>query len=434
MKDEHLIQKAISGDSSAFCKLVEKYFDSVCSALCSLITNPLDAEEIAQEAFLRAYLYLRKLRRPSSFRSWVMRIAFNLAMDQARRRMREPQFISLSEIDPDRLQMPSFEDDILRDELVREASETIDGLPDMDGEMVRKWIFDGRSYRDLSEEYDMSYDAVAKRIRRGLKKVKRRVRERLSGIILIPWEKMLKLIGGVVMKVSTKVAITGAVMLMLGGAGVWMVKHHGEEKPMPKADEVKVERQVSVRAPAMVAGRPKRKKEDDFTCEEFNRLLDECLPYLDEGEKEDVREVAGESDETQEPLETQVSDETPSQREERGPDQERQRQIEELKERILQAAERYREILIRRKLLSQGKKYLFPDLTPEQENREYRQTQYELFDALLGYWALTEDLDPYLPGGWIYETVSGMASIRIGISSRGDECPVIGFTDDIARE
>ena len=203
---------------------------------------------------------------------------------------------------------------------------------------------------------------------------------------------------------------------------------------MPKANEVKVERRVSVRAPAMVTSRPEEKEEDDFTFEEFNRLLDECLPYLDEGEKEDVREVAGESDETQEPLETQVSDETPSQREERGPDQERQRQIEELKERILQAAERYREILIRRKLLSQGKKYLFPDLTPEQENREYRQTQYELFDALLGYWALTEDLDPYLPGGWIYETVSGMASIRIGISSRGGECPVIGFTDDIARE
>ena len=291
MKDERLIQKAISGDSSAFCKLVEKYFDSVCSALCSLITDPLDAEEIAQEAFLRAYLYLRKLRRPSSFRSWVMRIAFNLAMDQARRRMREPQFISLSEIDPDRLQMPSFEDDILRDELVREASEAIDGLPDMDGEMVRKWIFEERSYRDLSEEYNMSYDAVAKRIRRGLKKVKRRVRERLSGIILMPWEKMLKLMGGVVMKVSTKVAITGAVVLMLGGVGIWL-SYHGEEKPVPKADEVKVERQANVETPARVALRkPKPKKEKDvITFEEFNRLLDEYFAKegKEEGNKQEV--------------------------------------------------------------------------------------------------------------------------------------------------
>jgi len=202
-----------------------------------------------------------------------MRIAFNLAMDQARRRMREPQFISLSEIDPDRLQMPSFEDDILRDELVREASEAIDGLPDMDGEMLRKWIFDGRSYRDLSEEYNMSYDAVAKRIRRGLKKVKRKVRERLSGIILIPWEKMLKLIGGVVMKVSTKVAITGAVVLMLGGAGVWMMKHHGEEKPVLKPSGVKVEQRME----AMVSPQKGTKESDDLTFEEFNAFLDSVL-------------------------------------------------------------------------------------------------------------------------------------------------------------
>ena len=273
MKDERLIQKAISGDSSAFCKLVEKYFDSVCSALCSLITNPLDAEEIAQEAFLRAYLHLRKLRRPSSFRSWVMRIAFNLAMDQARRRMREPQFISLSEIDPDRLQMPSFEDDILRDELVREASEAIDGLPDMDGEMVRKWIFEERSYRDLSEEYNMSYDAVAKRIRRGLKKVKQRVRERLSGIILMPWEKMLKLMGGVVMKVSTKVAITGAVVMMLAGAGIWMTMHRGDENPVVKPSGVKVEQRME----AMVSPQKGTKESDDLTFEEFNAFLDAVL-------------------------------------------------------------------------------------------------------------------------------------------------------------
>ena len=187
--------------------------------------------------------------------------------------MREPQFISLSEIDPDRLQMPSFEDDILRDELVREASEAIDGLPDMDGEMLRKWIFDGRSYRDLSEEYNMSYDAVAKRIRRGLKKVKRRVRERLSGIILIPWEKMLKLIGGVVMKVSTKVAITGAVVMMLAGAGIWMTMHRGDENPVVKPSGVKVEQRME----AMVSPQKGTKESDDLTFEEFNAFLDSVL-------------------------------------------------------------------------------------------------------------------------------------------------------------
>ena len=52
---------------------------------------------------------------------------------------------------------------------------------------------------------------------------------------------------------------------------------------MPKANEVKVERQTSVGAPAMVVSRPKKKEEDDFTFEEFNRLLDECF----EGENQE---------------------------------------------------------------------------------------------------------------------------------------------------
>jgi hypothetical protein len=196
-------------------------------------------------------------------------------MDHERRRSRGPQLISLSEIDPDRLQMPSFEDDILRDELMRETAEAINTLPDMDGEMLRKWIFEGRSYRDLSEEYGMSYDAVAKRIRRGLDKVRRRVKGRLSGIILIPWEKMVELMGGVVMKVSTKVAITGAVVLMLGGAGVWMVRHRGEEKPVLKPSGVKVKQRME----ANVSPQKDEKggESDDLTFEQFNALLDAVL-------------------------------------------------------------------------------------------------------------------------------------------------------------
>ena len=431
MNDTELIQQTLQGNPIAFGRLMERYYDKVLLYTASLLRDYFEAEEVTQDAFLRGYHRLRELKDPNSFLPWMIRIAHNMALKRLRRR-RDLQVIPIEELEEEIADEKSFEDELLRREAEEIFYEAMEGLCEEDRGML--WgRLSGESYRELSKRYGKSVGAVKMRVRRAKEKVREKVLRRLSGIVIFPWGKIGRMIGGVVMKATTKVAITGAVVMMLAGAGIWL-SHRGGEKPMPKANEVKVERRVSVRAPAMVTSRPEEKEEDDFTFEEFNRLLDECLPYLDEGEKEDVREVAGESDETQEPLETQVSDETPSQGEGSKPDQERQRQIEELKERILQAAERYREILIRRKLLSQGKKYLFPDLTPEQENREYRQTQYELFDALLGYWALTEDLDPYLPGGWIYETVSGMASIRIGISSRGDECPVIGFTDDIARE
>ena len=89
------------------------------------------------------------------------------------------------------------------------------------------------------------------------------------------------------MKATTKVAITGAVVVMLTGAGIWL-SHRGGEKPMPKANEVKVERQTSVGAPAMVVSRPKKKEEDDFTFEEFNKLLDEWLGNAEGTERKNL--------------------------------------------------------------------------------------------------------------------------------------------------
>ncbi len=284
MKDERLIQKAISGDSSAFCKLVEKYFDSVCSALCSLITDPLDAEEIAQEAFLRAYLHLRKLRRPSSFKTWVMRIAFNIAFDRMRKR--EPQIISLSQIDPDKLSIPSFEDEILRNELLEETEKLIDRLPEMDREMLKRWLFEGKSYGELSEEYGLSYSAVAKRVQRGLKKIRKRLKWKFGGVILMPWRKIMKFPGSVIMKLSTKAVVTGMGILIAGGFGVWIVMHKWEDEPVVKPRDMmygKVEESVTSQKSV------RKEESDDLTFEEFNAFLDAVLDeYSDEQSEQAV--------------------------------------------------------------------------------------------------------------------------------------------------
>ena len=134
-------------------------------------------------------------------------------------------------------------------------------------------------------------------------------------MMIFPWGKIGRMIGGVVMKVTTKVAITGAVVMMLTGAGIWL-SYHGEEKPVPKANEVKVERRANVEAPARVVGRPEKKEKDDFTFEEFNRLLDEYFESAEEssamvssepvhdneGEKSEIKSGEGQ-DEDQETAE-----------------------------------------------------------------------------------------------------------------------------------
>ncbi len=66
MSDECLVNKALSGDTSAFEELAKRYYDLVRLLAFSILKDRHEAEDIAQEAFLKAYSRLRELRKPSS--------------------------------------------------------------------------------------------------------------------------------------------------------------------------------------------------------------------------------------------------------------------------------------------------------------------------------------------------------------------------------
>lgn len=81
-----LVQLALAGRKDAFVWLVELYQNVVYGLAYQNAPNPSDAEDIAQEAFLRAYRDLRKLRKPDRFGQWVCGIAVNVAREKTRAR------------------------------------------------------------------------------------------------------------------------------------------------------------------------------------------------------------------------------------------------------------------------------------------------------------------------------------------------------------
>ncbi|RLG66774.1 hypothetical protein DRN93_05755 [archaeon] len=293
MKGEDLLDRIVSGDQSAFKELVRKYRHTVFLSALSILHDPNEAEEIAQEVFLKVHLHLSGLRDQNAFERWLRSITCNLAINRLKRRVRR-SCIPLDEVASEDLLSPPADEELLRKEMVEEVMRAMDELPEGEREILREHLLEGKGYRELSEKYGLSYHAVVMRVKRAKEKVREKVLRRLSCVVMGPWREIIEVIGGVVMKVTTKVAITGAVVMMLTGAGIWM-SHRGEEKPMPKADEVKVERQATVEAPARVVGRPEKKEKDDFTFEEFNRLLDELFNQAlqDKGGEGSSREANG---------------------------------------------------------------------------------------------------------------------------------------------
>lgn len=85
-EDVALVRRTLTGDQQAFAALVEKYKDSVFNVAYRMLGNPSEAEDVAQEAFVRAYTQLHTYKDTHRFSTWLLSIASHLSIDQLRRR------------------------------------------------------------------------------------------------------------------------------------------------------------------------------------------------------------------------------------------------------------------------------------------------------------------------------------------------------------
>lgn len=86
MSDVALVELVLTGDQDAFSGLVERYKDAVQNLAYRMLSNAAEAEDVTQEAFVRAYTQLATYKPAHKFSTWLLSIASHLAIDQLRRR------------------------------------------------------------------------------------------------------------------------------------------------------------------------------------------------------------------------------------------------------------------------------------------------------------------------------------------------------------
>jgi RNA polymerase sigma-70 factor, ECF subfamily len=87
--DARLIDDCLRGDSAAFGCLVRKYQDRLFNTVVHVAGSREEAEDVAQEAFVQAYVKLTSFHGESAFYTWLYRIAFNIAVSRRRRKKNE---------------------------------------------------------------------------------------------------------------------------------------------------------------------------------------------------------------------------------------------------------------------------------------------------------------------------------------------------------
>ena len=113
LEDQLLVERAQRGDKNAFAQIVETYQTPVYNLAYRMLGNANDAEDAAQETFLRGYAQLRKFHADQKFATWLLSIDAHYCIDRLRRR----RFLWIS-----------LEDSPLNDTLMSDAAELDDGL------------------------------------------------------------------------------------------------------------------------------------------------------------------------------------------------------------------------------------------------------------------------------------------------------------------
>ena len=179
-----LVQAAKGGDVAAFEELVKRYDRNVFRIAQHITQNREDAEDVVQDAFLKAYQNLEQFQGQSKFYTWLVRIAVNEALMRLRRR-RPERMVSLDEdvkTEDDSVPRevadwaPNPEQLYKQSELKDILTRTIQGLPPSFRTVFVLRDVEGLSTEEAAEALDLSIPAVKSRLLRA----RLQLRERLS--------------------------------------------------------------------------------------------------------------------------------------------------------------------------------------------------------------------------------------------------------------
>ncbi|MXY04281.1 MAG: RNA polymerase sigma factor RpoE [Gammaproteobacteria bacterium] len=180
--DRELVSRVKQGDRTAFDLLFGRYQHKICSLVARHVRNPEEVEDVAQEAFIKAFRALPKFRGESAFYTWLYRIAINTAHNHQMAKSRRPPGTDIDVEDAqfmdgaDRLiENESPEAAASRDELVDAIDQAIAALPDDLRSALALREFEGLSYERIAAIMECPVGTVRSRIFRAREAVDRRI-------------------------------------------------------------------------------------------------------------------------------------------------------------------------------------------------------------------------------------------------------------------
>jgi len=183
--DATYARRVQNGDRDAFRVLIERYEGMVFDLAHRYADSPEDAEDLAQDAFLRAYRRIGDLKNPDRFSSWLYGIALNRCRDYAKNVRRETYAFSRTDekdgADALSGNTRGQEEELLADERSAQLWAALDDLSATYATPFLLKYRDGMTYKAMSKRLDVSVSALKVRVHRARKKLRNLLDDRHDG-------------------------------------------------------------------------------------------------------------------------------------------------------------------------------------------------------------------------------------------------------------
>jgi RNA polymerase sigma-70 factor (ECF subfamily) len=184
-KDQHYINLILDGNTNAFSVLVNRYKDLVFTLTLRMLKNREEAEEVAQDSFIKAYKSLNRFKGDSKFSTWIYKIAYNASLDRLKKNKKHYNDVPIDEFTEHQVKtIDNALDNLESKEQTKAIQDCIALLPSEDSFLLTLYYFDEISLDEISQTVGLTSNNVKVKIFRARKKLATILKNRLEPEII----------------------------------------------------------------------------------------------------------------------------------------------------------------------------------------------------------------------------------------------------------
>lgn len=170
--DDQLITAIISGNTNAYGQLVDRYKDMVFTLALRMLKHREEAEEVAQDAFIKVYKSLHKFKGDSKFSTWIYKVTYNTCLDRIKKNKKHLNDVAIDEYTEHKLEtVDNALEGMIKAEKSALIKECINKLPSESAYLLTMYYFEELSLEEISDVVGITANTIKVKLFRARKKL-----------------------------------------------------------------------------------------------------------------------------------------------------------------------------------------------------------------------------------------------------------------------